>query len=59
MAFLYLYLGYVDYILYRYLAYVDYYVPVSGRRVLDIFAPSLGLSPYIDTLGRGHPFSVK
>ncbi|CAM9136658.1 unnamed protein product [Ectocarpus sp. 13 AM-2016] len=27
-------------------------------RVLDTFAPSLGLSPFTDTFGQGHPFSA-
>lgn len=30
-----------------------------NRRVFDILAPSLGLSPYTDTLGEDYPFSVK
>eukprot|EP00752_Nemacystus_decipiens_P011297 g10039.t1 len=28
-------------------------------RVLSTFAPSLGLSPFTDSLGQGHPFSAK
>lgn len=31
----------------------------SPRRVLDIFAPSLALSPYTDTLEKDYPFSAK